>query len=152
MRAGLSAGRFFRHRGLILVAAGGAVVEASFLTLVAPAARPVAPQVTALPVLAAYHDLRWLFADSGSWLGFAAIVTAALLVRSAMDTALLRLAWPRELAAPRLSRAFWSCMALTSLAWLLLLPVVTLTFGVALCRSPGRSSPRCRSCWASPSR
>src|SRR5215471_18936942 len=126
MRAGLSAGGFFRHRGLILVAAGGAVVEAGFLTLVAPAARPVAPQVTALPVLAAYHDLRWLFADSGSWLGFAAIVTAA------MDTALLRLAWPRELVAPRLSRAFWSCLALTSLAWLLLLPAVTLTFGVAL--------------------
>ena len=132
MRAGPSAGGFFRHRGLILVAAGGAVAEASFLTLVAPAARPVAPQVTALPVLAAYHDLRWLFADSGSWLGFAAIVTAALLVRSAMDTALLRLAWPRELAAPRLSRAFWSCLALTALAWLLLLPAVTLTFGVAL--------------------
>src|SRR5215831_79602 len=132
MRAGSSAGGFFRHRGLILVAAGGAVAEAGFLTLVAPAARPVAPQVTALPVLAAYHDLRWLFADSGSWLGFAAIVTAALLVRSAMDTALLRLAWPRELVAPRLSRAFWSCLALTSLAWLLLLPAVTLTFGVAL--------------------
>ena len=132
MRAGLSAGGFFRHRGLILVAAGGAVVEAGFLTLVAPAARPVAPQVTALPVLAAYHDLRWLFADGGSWLGFAAIVTAALLARSAMDTALLRLAWPRELVAPRLSRAFLSCLALTSLAWLLLLPVVTLTFGIAL--------------------
>jgi len=132
MRAGSSAGGFFRHRGLILVAAGGAVAEAGFLTLVAPAARPVAPQVTALPVLAAYHDLRWLFADSGSWVGFAAIVTAALLVRAAMDTALLRLAWPRELAAPRLSRAFWSCLALTSLAWLLLLPAVTLTFGVAL--------------------
>jgi hypothetical protein len=132
MRAGTSAGGFFRHRGLILVAAGGAVVEVGFLTLLAPAARPVAPQVTALPVLAAYHDLRWLFADSGSWLGFAAIVTAALLVRSAMDTALLRLAWPRELVAPRLSRAFWSCLALTSLAWLLLLPAVTLTFGVAL--------------------
>src|SRR5215472_1122736 len=132
MRAGPSAGGFFRHRGLILVAAGGAVVEVGFLTLVAPAARPVAPQVTALPVLAAYHDLRWLFVDSGSWLGFAAIVTATLIIRSAMDTALLRLAWPRELAAPRLSRAFWSCMALTALAWLLLLPAVTLTFGVAL--------------------
>jgi hypothetical protein len=132
MRTGRLAGEFFRHRGLILVAAGGAVAEAGFLTLVAPAARPVAPQVTALPVLAAYHDLRWLFADSGSWLGFAAIVTATLIIRSAMDTALLRLAWPRELAAPRLSRAFWSCMALTALAWLLLLPAVTLTFGVAL--------------------
>jgi hypothetical protein len=132
MRAGLPAGGFFRHRGLILAAAGGAVAEAGLLTLIAPAARPVAPQVTALPVLAAYHDLRWLFTDSGSWLGFAGIMLTVLLVRAAVDTALLRLAWPRELRAPGVGRAFWSCMALTALAWLLLSPAVTLAFGVAV--------------------
>lgn len=123
---------FLRHRGLILVAAGGAVAEAGLLTLLAPGARPVAPQATALPALAAYHDLRWLFADSQSWVWFACVFTAVLLARSAMDTVLLRLAWPRELRAPRVSRAFLSCMALTSLAWLLLSPAVTLAFGVAV--------------------
>ncbi len=128
----LPAEGFLRHKGLILVAAGGAVIEAGLLTLVAPAARPVAPQATALPALAAYHDLRWLFADGQSWAGFAAVFTAVLLARSAVDTALLRLAWPRELNAPRLSRAFGSCMALTALAWLLLSPAVTLAFGVAI--------------------
>src|SRR6516162_10144998 len=51
MRAGLPAEGFLRHKGLILVAAGGAVTEAGLLTLLAPAARPVAPQMTALPVL-----------------------------------------------------------------------------------------------------
>ena len=132
MRAGLPAGGFLRHRGLILAAAGGAVAEAGLLTLVAPAARPVAPQVTALPVLAAYHDLRWLFTDTQSWLGFAGITLAVLLARSAMDTALLRLAWPRDLSPPSLSRAFLSCMALTVLAWILLSPAVTLAFGVAV--------------------
>jgi hypothetical protein len=132
MRAGLPAGGFLRHRGLILAAAGGAVAEAGLLTLIAPAARPVAPQVTAIPVLAAYHDLRWLFTDGGSWLGFAGIMLAVLLVRGAVDTALLRLAWPRELRAPALGRAFWSCMALTAVAWLLLSPAVTLAFGVAI--------------------
>jgi hypothetical protein len=132
MRAGLPAGGFLRHRGLILAAAGGAVAEAGFLTLIAPAARPVAPQVTAIPVLAAYHDLRWLFTDSGSWLGFAGIALAMLLVRAAVDTALLWLAWPRELGAPALGRAFASCMALTAVAWLLLSPAVTLAFGVAI--------------------
>jgi len=132
MRAGLPAGGFLRHKGLILVAAGGAVTEAGLLTLLAPAARPVAPQMTALPVLGAYHDLRWLFADGQSWVGFAAVFTAVLLARSAMDTALLRLAWPRELRPPRLSRAFVSCAALTALAWLLLTPAVTLAFGVAV--------------------
>src|SRR5262249_21573353 len=59
-------------------------------------------------------------------------VTPALLAGSAIVPAFVRLAWPRELAAPRLSRAFWSCMALTSLAWLLLSPAVTLAFGVAM--------------------
>src|SRR6516225_4203140 len=132
MRAGLPAEGFLRHKGLILVAAGGAVTEAGLLTLLAPAARPVAPQVTALPVLAAYHDLRWLFAYGQSWAGFTAVFTAVLLARSAVDTALLRLAWPRDLRAPRLSRAFLSCTALTALAWLLLTPAVTLAFGVAV--------------------
>jgi hypothetical protein len=132
MRMGLPAEGFLRHRGLILAAAGGAAAEAGLLTLVAPAARPIAPQATALPALAAYHDLRWLFADSQSWLGFAAILTAVLLARSAVDTVLLRLAWPRELRPPGVSRAFFSCLALTSVAWLLLSPVVTLAFGVAV--------------------
>jgi hypothetical protein len=132
MRAGLTAGGFLRHRGLILAAAGGAVAEAGLFTLIAPAARPVAPQVTALPVLAAYHDLRWLFTDSQSWLGFAGIMLAVLLVRAAVDTALLRLAWPQELRAPGLSSTFWSCVGLTALAWLLLSPAVTLAFGVAV--------------------
>jgi hypothetical protein len=132
MRTDSPAEGFLRHRGLILVAVGGAVTEGGLLTLVGPAARPVAPQVTALPSLAAYHDLRWLFTDGQSWLWFAGLVAAVLIVRSALDVALLRLAWPSELPAPRLSRSFASCAALTALAWLLLTPAATLAFGVAL--------------------
>jgi hypothetical protein len=132
MRAEHPAGGFLRHRALILVAAGGAVAEAGLLTLVAPAARPIAPQVTALPVLAAYHDLRWLFADGQSWLSFIGVLAATLLLRSAMDTVLLRLAWPGTEQAPRVSSAFCSCLLLTALAWVFLSPVVTLAFGVAV--------------------
>jgi hypothetical protein len=132
MRTELPAGGFLRHRGLILVAVGGAVAEGGLLTLVAPAARSVAPQVTALPSVAAYHDLRWLFTDSQSWLWFAGLVAALLIVRSALDVALLRLAWPRGLPAPSLRRSFASCAALTALAWLLLTPAATLAFGVAV--------------------
>src|ERR1700760_3587178 len=84
---------FLRHRGLILAAAGGAVVEGGLLTLVAPNARFLAPQVTAVPSLAAYHDLRWLFADTQSWAWFAGLVTLVLITRAALDVALLRLAW-----------------------------------------------------------
>ena len=128
----LAAEGFLRHRGLILTAAGGAVVEGGLLTLLAPNARSVAPQVTALPPLAAYHDLRWLFADTQSWLWFGGLVVAALAARAALDVTMLRLAWPRGLAAPRMSRAFVSCAALTLLAWVLLSPAVTLAFGAAL--------------------
>src|ERR1700728_5101369 len=115
MRAELPAEGFLRHSGLILTAAGGAVVEGGLLTLVAPNARSVAPQVTAIPSLAAYHDLRWLFTDSQSWLWFAGLVAALLIVRSALDVALLRLAWPRGIPAPSLGRSFASCAALTAL-------------------------------------
>src|SRR5215472_3718945 len=123
MSAEQGVGGFFRHRALILVAAGGAVAEGGILTALAPAARPVAPQVTALPSIAAYHDLRWLFADGGSWAGFAAIMLAVLLARAALDAMLLLLAWPRTPSSPvpppRPSRAFWSCLGLTAVSWVL---------------------------------
>jgi hypothetical protein len=126
---------FLRHRALILVAAGGAVVEGGIITLVAPAALPVAPQLTALPPVAAYHDLRWLFADGQSWQAFAVVVAAVLVARALLDATMLRLAWPRgpaEPAPPRPRRAFWSCLALTVVCWVLLAPAATLTFGVAV--------------------
>ena len=132
MGTGFPAEGFLRHRGLILTAAGGAVVEGGLLTLLAPNARSVAPQVTALPSIAAYHDLRWLFTDTQSRLWFGGLVAAVLVARAALDVALLRLAWPRGVPAPRISRAFVSCAALTLLAWVLLSPAATLAFGVAV--------------------
>ena len=132
MRTELPAEGFLRHRGLILVAVGGAVAEGGLLTFLGPAARPLAPQATAVPSLAAYHDLRWLFTDSQSWIWFTGLVALVLIARSALDVALLRLAWPSELPAPRLGRSLASCAALTALAWLLLTPAATLAFGVAV--------------------
>jgi hypothetical protein len=108
------------------------VVEGGLLTLVAPSARSVAPQVTALPSLAAYHDLRWLFTDTQSWPWFAGLVAVVLVARAAIDVTMLRLAWPRGVPAPRISRVLVSCAALTLLAWVLLSPAVTLAFGVAV--------------------
>jgi hypothetical protein len=132
MGTGFRAEGFLRHRGLILTAAGGAVVEGGLLTLLAPNARSVAPQVTALPSIAAYHDLRWLFTDTQSQLWFGGLVAVVLVARAALDVAMLRLAWPRGVPAPRISRSFVSCAALTLLAWSLLSPAVTLAFGVAV--------------------
>jgi hypothetical protein len=138
MSADLPAARadgFLRHRALILVAAGGAVAEGGLITAIAPGALPMAPQVTALAPIAAYHDLRWLFADGQSWPAFTVVAVAVLAAHAVLDATLLRLAWPRgpaESAPPRASRAFWSFLALTVVCWLLLLPAATLSFGVAL--------------------
>jgi hypothetical protein len=125
---------FVRHRGLVAFAVGGAVAETGLLTLVAPGARALGPQVTALPPLAAYHDLRWLFASGQSWFAFIGVLLGVLLVRAAIDAAFVLLAWPEQNQVPRPSfgSAFRSCAVLTVLVWVVLSPVVTLMFGVAL--------------------
>ena len=48
----------------------------------------------------AYHDLRWLFAGTESWLWFAMLIAAVLAARAALDVLLLRLAWPAGVPAP----------------------------------------------------
>ena len=141
-------GGFVRHRGLIAFAAGGAMAEAVLLSFLAPSAQPLAPQVTALPPLAAYHDLRWLFAFNQPWLDFTGVLLLLVVVRSAVDATLIMLAWPREAAGPgkdgpgidraqslprpRFLASLVSCAVLTVLVGLVMSPVVTLMFGVAL--------------------
>ncbi len=129
-------GAFVHHRGLIAFAAGGAMAEAALLSFLAPSARPLAPQVTALPPLAAYHDLRWLFAFNQPWLGFTGALVLLVVARSAVDAILVMLAWPREtepgMPRPRFLPSLLSCAVLTVLVGLVMSPVVTLMFGVAL--------------------
>jgi hypothetical protein len=126
------AGRFREHRGLILVAVAGAMAEAGVLSAVAPAARPLAPQVTALAPIAVFHDLRWLFGYHRSWLTFAAGLAAVLLARSAVSSILVRLAWPRAVRKPSLAGTFAANLTLTAVAVALISPAVALVFGVAL--------------------
>jgi hypothetical protein len=125
---------FVRHRGLIAFAAGGAMAETTLLSFLAPSARPLAPQVTALPPLAAYHDLRWIFAFNQPWLGFTGVLVLLVVARSAVDAVLVMLAWPHEpaLPRPRFLASLLSCALLTVLTGLVMSPVVTLMFGVAL--------------------
>jgi hypothetical protein len=134
MRAERLVRGFVRHRGLVGFAVGGAVAETGLLTLVAPGARALGPQVTALPPLAAYHDLRWLFASGQSWFAFIGVLLGVLVIRAAIDAAFVLLAWPDQDLVPRPSfgSAFRSCAVLTVLVWVVLSPVVTLMFGVAL--------------------
>ena len=123
---------FLAHRGLIGVACGTAMAEAALLAAFAPAARTLAPQVTALPPLAIFHDLRWLYSTQRSWLWFALLLAGLLVARSALNTAMVRLAWPAYLARPRPLAALRGALAVTAFACLLISPLVCLTFGVAI--------------------
>jgi hypothetical protein len=121
-----------RHRGLIALAVGGACVQVGLLTVVAPGSRALAPQITAIPPLAVFYDLRWLFGYNRSWFGFAVMCMALVLARAALSTLLTRLAWPRQLPSPHWGATFGRFVIFTLVASALLSPVVTLLFGVAL--------------------
>lgn len=123
---------FWSHRALICFAVVGAIAEAALLSALAPAARPLAPQVTALAPLAAFHDLRWLFGYHTSWLTFVAGLSAVLLGRSAVNSALVWLAWPHGVRKPRAAATLRSNLVLTALSVTLIAPVVAVVFGVAL--------------------
>src|SRR5262252_6582329 len=130
-RSILRGDRFLAHRSLIAVCCGTAMAEAGLLVLFAPAARGLAPQVTALPPLAIFHDLRWLYSAQRSWLWFALLLAGLVAVRSALNTVLVRLAWPVHLTPPPLA-ALRGALVVTTLACLLMSPLVSLTFGVAI--------------------
>jgi hypothetical protein len=123
--------RFLAHRGLIALCCGTAMAEAFLLIVLAPAARALAPQVSALPPLAIFHDLRWLYSTQRSWLSFCLLLAGLVVARAALNTALVRLAWPAYLTPPPLA-ALRGALVVTTLACLLISPLVSLTFGVAI--------------------
>jgi hypothetical protein len=107
------------------------MAEAFLLIVVAPDARALAPQVSALPPLAIFHDLRWLYSTQRSWPWFCLLLAGLLVARAALSTALVRLAWPAYLTPPPLA-ALRGALVVTTLACLLISPLVSLTFGVAI--------------------
>ena len=124
--------RFLAHRGLIALCCGTAMAEAFLLIVLAPAARALAPQVSALPPLAIFHDLRWLYSTQRSWLWFGLLLAGLLVARAALNTALVRLAWPTRLTPPPPLAALRGALVVTTVACLLISPLVSLTFGVAI--------------------
>ena len=126
-------GRGFTGRpALIMVAAAIPMAEAALVNAVAPAARVLAPEVTALAPLAVFHDLRWLFGFGGTWPRFVVALSAVVVARSVLDAVLAWLAWPAGQPRPRPAVLLGSGAVLTLCAGLLMSPLVTLTFGVAL--------------------
>ena len=132
-KAGSWPGReFLAHRGLIMLSATAAMAEAALLCWLAPPARSLAGQVTAVAPLAVFHDLRWIYGYDRSWLGFAVLLAAVLGIRSALNATLARLAWPRDVPVPGWGDLVRSATGLTVAASLLLSPVAAMALGVAI--------------------
>jgi hypothetical protein len=108
------------------------MAEAALLCWLAPAARSLAPQLTAVPPLAVFHDLRWLYGYNRPWFEFALLLVVVIAARSVLNATLIRLAWPAGLARPSARAALWPAFALTMAACVLLSPIVALSVGVAI--------------------
>jgi hypothetical protein len=92
----------------------------------------LAAQVSAVPPLAVFHDLRWLFGYQQSWATFALLLTGLIVARAALNATMVLLAWPADRPRPTARAAFGAAITLTMVACLLLSPIVALTVGVAI--------------------
>jgi len=127
------------HRRLFLASAAIAAVESIVVVALLPGgAAAITPQVVAPAPLGVYHDLRWLLVYHPSWLVLVVGLAALVAFRAALDTWLVRCAWPRDVPSPdrreHLRRAarftliqiavlglfavLTFAMAVTSLSWL----------------------------------
>jgi hypothetical protein len=92
----------------------------------------LAPQVSAPAPFGAFHDLRWLAVYHDSWAGFGAELAGLLVFRTALDSALVRLAWPTGVPRPPLRKALFSTAVFTAVAVIALAPWTLVLFGTAV--------------------
>ncbi len=66
----------------------------------------LAPQLTAPTPFATFHDLRWLLVFHRTWPGYVVELALLIAARSLFHAAVVRAAWPPELARPTFLRAW----------------------------------------------
>src|SRR3954469_21750715 len=98
--------RIERDLLLVVTCTAAAAGEAAVLLAVGHRGLPLAAQVSAIPPLGLFHDLRWLVVSHRSWLGFSVGFAAVVALRAAATTGSVWLAWPRDDAYPGLVRAY----------------------------------------------
>lgn len=124
---------WYAHPALLVVAVGGAMLEAAVLVLLAREdALGLAPHLTAPPPYGVFHDLRWVLAFHPGWLAFAGEVVAMLTFRGLLTATLVRAAWPRRDDVPTWGVAFRRGVAFSVIASVVLLPWAGLLFGLAI--------------------
>src|SRR5947207_15962703 len=122
-----------RRWRLLIPAVLAPVVETAVLRAFGPAgSAALGPQVSAPPPFDLFHDLRWISVYHDSWWTLAAELAVMLLLRSAYVAWVVQAAWPDGERAPAMPRAALRAAVFYAAAAVLLLPWVTLLFGMAI--------------------
>jgi hypothetical protein len=109
------------------------VVETALVATFDHGAHPdLAPQASAIAPFGVFGDLRWVSVYHDSWATAAAELAAMLVVRGALTAWSIALAWPAHLPRPTPGALLRRGIFATALAAVLLLPSVTLLFGLAV--------------------
>ena len=110
-----------------------AALEALLVVTIGPAdAVPLAPQISAPAPYGVFHDLRWLLVYHPSWVVL--VLGAILLVgaRAALDTMLVRSAWPPEHPRPPVRDQLAHAVRFTAITGAALLLFAVLSFAMAV--------------------
>ena len=125
--------RLRRHLLFVGATAGIAALEALLVVTVGPAeAVPLAPQVSAPAPYGVFHDLRWLLVYHPSWLVLLGGAIALVGARAALDTALVRAAWPAERPRPAVRAQLAHALRFTAITGIALLLFAILSFAMAV--------------------
>jgi len=125
--------RLRRHPAFVIASAAIAAFEAALVVTIGPsAAAPLAPQAAAPAPFGVFHDLRWLLVYEPSWVVFVFGAIGLVGVRAALDTALVRAAWPVDHEAPSVRRQLEHALRFTALTAGALLLFAVLTFAMAV--------------------
>lgn len=123
-----------RRRALLIgIPAGLAALEALLVLSVGPApAVALAPQIAAPAPFGSFHDLRWLLVYHPSWFAFVAEAGLVLVLRAALDTALVRLAWPDDVDLAPWREHLARTLRYTAIVMAVLLIFAVLVFAMAV--------------------
>ncbi len=125
--------RLRRHPLFLGATAALAALEALVVVTIGPAdAVPLAPQISAPAPYGVFHDLRWLLVYHPSWVVL--VLGAILLVgaRAALDTMLVRSAWPPEHPRPPVRDQLAHAVRFTAITGIALLLFAVLSFAMAV--------------------
>lgn len=122
-----------RRWGLVGLCVGLNLLEATLVAAFGHGTHPdLAPQASAIAPFGVFGDLRWVSVYHDSWPSVSAELLGTLVVRGLLTALSIGLAWPLKVARPARPTLVRRGLMATGLAAVLLMPSVTLLFGIAV--------------------